>query len=218
MLALKHVIINENQNMTTFKNEAGEDVEAMTPEEVEAAKQEAIEQYKTENPDKTDEITALQEELAKKEDLLAKASDADKNFAALRKGKEDAEKKLIDFTKDVDTKLSKMKMEVLEGVMQDHKNDMLKALSGGDAEVKKKIEYHYKRLGDVAATKEEITNKLKDAYVLATKQEAGDISGVVLGSGGVGRLNIKSNSPEFSPEEKELGARFGLTDEDLKGK
>lgn len=202
----------------TIKDADGNDIEVFSNDELEAQKQEAIEQYKAENPDKTDELTALQAELAEKEDLLAKAGDKDKNFVALRKAKEDAEKKVEDILKGVDEKLKTAKKEILEGVMQDHKNDTLKVLSGGDAELEKKLEYHYKRLGDVASTKEEITNKLKDAYVLATKQEAGDISGTVLGSGGVGRLNIKSNSPKFSPEEKELGAKFGLTDEDLKGK
>ncbi len=203
----------------TIKDAEGNDVEVFTADEIEAQKEAAIEQYKIDNPDKTDEISDLQTKLQEAEEKLTKANDSDKNFAALRKSKDEAEKKLEDFTKEIDGKISKVKMEVLEGVMQDHKNDTMKVLSGGDPELEKKIEYHYKRLGDVAGTKEEITNKLKDAYVLATKQESGsNFSNTVLGSGGVGRIKFNSTNPKFSTEEKELGAKFGLTDKDFSQK
>lgn len=204
---------------TNVKLEDGTEVEALTPEEVEAVKIEAIEQYKIENPDKSGDIVLLQEELTQAKEELEKAGKKDQNFVALREAKDKAERKLEAYTKETDGKITKVKMEVLEAVMQDHKSDMLKALSGGDAEIEKKIEYHYKRLGDVATTKEEITNKLKDAYVLATKQEAPDaVNMSVFSSGGVGRLKINSASPTFSSEEKELGAKFGLKEEDFKKK
>ena len=102
--------------------------------------------------------------------------------------------------------------------MSDHKNDTLKQLSGGDAELEKKIEFHYKRLGDVAGTKAEITSKLKDAWVLATKKEDDGMNASIYGSGNVGRLNINNQSPKFSAEEQELGSKFGLKPEDFKGK
>lgn len=198
----------------TTKLEDGTEIEALTPDEVEAAKQEAIEQYKLDNPDKEGELAELQTKLQEAEEKLAKAGDKDKNFDSLRKAKETAEKKVEDILKGVDEKINTVKKEVMEGVMKDHYNDTLKAFAGEDAEVQKKIEYHFKRLGDVASTKEEITNKLKDAYLLATGKEDNGVNASVFSSGGVGRLNIKSDK-KFSSEEIAMGEKFGLTPKDF---
>ena len=200
----------------TIKDAEGNDVEVFSAEELEAKQQEAIEAFKIENPDKTAELAELQEKVRETEEKLAKVGDKDYNFKALEKSKNDAEKKLEDFTRGIDEKINTVKREVLEGVMQDHKNDTLKALSGGDAELEKKIEFHYKRLGDVASTKTEISNKLKDAWVLATTKEPDGMNASIYGSGNVGRININSQSSKFSAEEKELGAKFGLNEADFK--
>ena len=195
----------------------GVDIEVFTVEELEAQKQEAIENYKSENPDKADELASLQEELKLKEEELTKVKDKDTNFANLRKQKEAAEKKITDITAEIDTKISAVKKEVMEGVMKDHYNDTLKVLAGDDEEVKKKIEFQYKRLADAAATKEEVGNKLRDAWVLATKPEVTDaLNSFVISSGGVGKLHIKGQEKKFTPEEKALGAKFGLKEEDFK--
>lgn len=201
----------------TIKQEDGTEIEVFTADEIEAQKQEAIEAYKSENPDKTDELTALQEELAKKEEALEKSKNAGANFANLRKAKEEAEKKLEDVLKGVDDKIGKVKNEVFEGVMKDHYNDTLKALAGEDAETLKKIEYHYKRLGDPVTTKSEMSNKLKDAFLLATKKETDDaLNTSVLSSGGVGRLNIKPQGQKLSDVEKSVAGKLGLSEADLK--
>ena len=197
------------------KLESGEEIDTFTQEELEAKQAEALESYKSENPDKTEELTALQEELRVANDKLGKVDDKNVNFVALRKAKEDAEKKVDEILKGVDGKIEQVKKEVLEGVMQDHKQDTLKSLSGGDAELEKKIEFHYKRLGDVASTKQEISKKLNDAWVLATAKESDGMTANIYGSGNVGRVNINNTSPKFSAEEKELGSKFGLTDKDF---
>lgn len=195
--------------METITKEDGSTVEVYTADELEAQKQEAIELYKLENPDKTDELTALQEELKTKEEALEKATKKDLNFGTLRTQKEAAEKKIADITKEIDTKISQAKKEVMEGVMKDHYNDTLKALAGDDEEVKKKIEFHFKRLGDTASTKEEIGNKLRDAWLLATKPAEMDaLNSTVLSSGGVGRLKINSSEKKFTPDEKALAQKL----------
>lgn len=198
----------------TIKNEAGEDVEVFSTEELEAQKQEAIEAYKAENPDKTDDLTALQEELQKKEEELKGLKDKDVNFSKFKSQKD---KEIETIKKEIDEKIVSVKKEVMEGVMKDHYNDTLKVLAGGDEEAKKKIEFHFKRLGDVAGTKEEITNKLKDAYILANKPADIDaLNTSVISSGGVGRINVKVSETKLTPEEKELGKKLGLSDEDYK--
>ena len=205
--------------MSEIINKDGVDIEVFTQDEIEQHKIDAIEAFKAENPDKTEELTSLQTELETANAELEKLKSVDKSVSHFKKEATEAQKKVEEITKSIDEKILNVKREVLEGVMSDHKNDTLKALAGGDAELEKKIEYHYKRLGDVASTKAEITNKLKDAYVLAAKQEAPDAVNMnVFSSGGVGRLNIKSNNPQFSAEEKELGAKFGLKEEDFKKK
>lgn len=197
-------------------NSEGDEIEVFTSEELEAQKEEAIEQFKVDNPDKTDELLALQEELKTKEEAFEKLNNKDKNFVNLRKAKDEAEKKIEEILKGVDEKINKAKSEVFEGVMKDHYNDTLKALAGEDTETLKKIEHHYKRLGDSATTKSEITNKLRDAYLLATKQEDSNLSSSAFSSAGAGGLKFKGSEKKFNEDEKDLASKFGLTEKDLK--
>ena len=199
-----------------IKNEAGEDIEVYTAEEIEQHKSDAIEAFKAENPDKSGELANLQEKMREAEEKLAKVGDKDYNFKALEKAKNDAEGKLKEFTSTIDEKINSVKREVLEGVMSAHKSDALASLVGDDEELKKKVELEYGRLSDVASTKEQISKKLKDAYVLATAKDPDGVNASIYGSGNVGRVSIKSTSPKFSNEEKELGAKFGLNDKDFK--
>ena len=189
--------------------EDGTEIEVFTAEEIEAKQNEAIEKFKAENPDKGEELTKAQEE-------LTKLKEKDLNFGNLRKQKEDAEKKVAEILQGVDEKVNSIKKEVLEGVMKDHQEETLKGLVGEDEELKKKVEFHYKRLGDVASTKAEITKKLQDAYLLATNKPADEVSGNVFSSGGVSRLRPQVSNNKLSPEDKAIGAKFGLKDEDYK--
>src|SRR3990167_5476935 len=193
---------------TTITLESGETQEVYTAEELTQQRDAALEEYKTANPDKTVELDALQAELKKANDELGKFKDKDLNFGNLRTQKEAAEKKVEEILKGVDDKIAIVKKEVLEGVMKDHYTETLKTLAGDDSELIKKIEYQYKRLTDFAATKEEVTKKMTDAYLLATKvPDTGVLNSGVLSSAGGGKLNIKSNQP-FSAEEKALAYKF----------
>ena len=202
-----------------IKKEYGTEVEVFTADEVATKEAEirnqAVEEYKAANPDKTGEVDALQEELRKANESLEGFKSKDLNFANLRTQKEAAEKKAKELKDEIDVKISSVKKEILDSVHQDHYSETLKTFAGEDAELKKKVEFHYKRLGDVAGTKEEINKKLQDAYLLATRQEdAGVLNTSVISSGGVSRLTRKSNQP-FTPEEKAIGAKLALTPEDL---
>jgi len=186
-----------------IKKEDGTEVEVFSAEEIEAqkeeAKQEAIEQYKLDNPDKTEELTALQAELEK---LKSK----DVSISELRKQKNQAESKIEEIVKGTDEKITKVKQEIMEGVMQDHYNDTIKALVGDDEELRKKVEHEFKKTlsGVNPTTKDELAGKLRNAYLLATKPaEVDALNSSVISSGGVGRLNIKSEK-KFSQEEKQM--------------
>lgn len=186
-------------------NDLGEEIEVFTAEEKDAA----IEGFKQANPDKSGEIEKLQTELTKTQEDLKKFQDKDLNFANLRSQKEAAEKRADDLKAEIDTKIGVAKKEILEGVMQDHYSETLKSLAGEDAELQKKIEFQYKRLGDAAATKTEVTKKLTDAYVLATAPEDRDaLNTAVISSAGVSRLNIQDKNKNFTPEEKAFAQKL----------
>lgn len=204
-----------------IQNELGEDVEVYTADEIAAQKEAAIEEYKQSNPDKGEEVTALQAELATANEALKKFENKDLNFGNLRTQKEAAEKKVEELTAQIDTKIDTAKKEVLESVLQDHYADTLKSLAGDDEELQKKIEFHYKRLADPASTKTDVTKKLTDAWVLATKpEEPNALTSTVISSGGVSKPKINSAAP-FSPDEKALGQKLAeaggmtLKDEDF---
>lgn len=194
--------------MQIIKDENGDDVEVYTAAELEEQKQAALEEFKTNNPDKTEELEELQKELDKKDAELAKANEKGSNFAKLR-----AEQKKIE--EDIDSKISSAKREVIESVMKDHFNETMKSLAGEDEELRKKIEFNYKRLGDNPVTKDEISSKLRDAYLLASKTSDDGVNNSVFASGGVGKLNIKNNDKKFSQDEKALGAKLGLSAKDF---
>ena len=194
----------------------GSQVEVFTAEEIQSQKDIAIEEYKTANPDKSEERSKLQEKLKGFEDK-------DLNFSHLRKQKEEAEKKVEDILKGVDDKINTVKKEVLEGVMKDHYNDTIKKLVGDDKELLSKVELQYKRLGDPAGTKDEVSRKMNDAFLLATgTSQINDNS--AFSSAGVGRIKVENNIQKLSEEEKQMArelAKAGgmvLTDEDFKNK
>ena len=209
----------------TIKDADGNDIEVFTADELAekeiVAKEAAVEEFKKENPDKSDEITELQGKLDKVNEDLDKAGEKDQNFDNLRKQKDDAETKLKAATEGIDEKIGtakeEIKKEVLEGVMQDHYADTLKSLAGDDEELKKKIEFNYNRLQDPGVTKPEVTKKLTDAYHLSTITETEDaLTTSVISSGGVSRVKTTPDDKSFSGEEKELGQKFGISEDDIK--
>ncbi len=178
----------------------GKEIEVLTLEEVEAQKTAAVEASRA---TLMEESKKVQETLKSKEEELAKLKDKEMNFEALRKS--------------VDEKLGAMKKEVLDGVLQDHYNDNLGVLAGADEELKKKIELQYKRLTDVAATKEQVARKLRDAWSLATKiEDTNALNSSVISSGSVVRPRFAGQNQQFSQEEKIIGNKLGLSEEDFK--
>jgi len=205
--------------MSEIINKDGVDIEVFTQEEIEAKQQEALEQFKADNPDKSAELAELQEKLRIADEELAKKGNGDRNFANLRTAKEKAEKELGDFSKKVPEMMENLKREVVEGVNKDYYVDNLKNLAGEDTELLKKIEHEYNTTlkGVIPSSKAEISKKLQDAYLLAARPSEPDaLNSSVVSSGGVGRLNIKSQSQKLSPEEQAAGAHFGITSDDLK--
>lgn len=208
---------------TKVTTEDGKEEIMYSASELEEQRQAAITDFQEKNPDKSGEVTKLTEDLNKAQEALAKFENKDLNFGELRKQKEAAEDKVKKLAEDIDTKIGNAKKEILEGVTKDHYNDTLKSLAGDDEELKKKIEFQYKRLTDPASTKEEVTKKITDAYILATGKpvDEGVLNSSIISSGNVNR--IKTNGTQkFTQEEKALANKLAqaggmtLKDEDFK--
>ncbi len=209
-----------------------EEVEQQKTEATETAKTDAVEEFKKENPDKTEEMNELQTklddanaDLEKSQEGLKVLENKDYGFDKVRKEAndkvEEAEGRVKELETSMDTKIGTAigtaKKEILEDVMKDHYNETLKTLAGEDEEMKKKVEFHYARISDIAGTKEEMTKKLSDAYLLASRTEAPDaLNPAVTSSGQVAPINVNKESQAFSPDEKDLAGKFGLTEDDLK--
>lgn len=208
---------------TKVTTEDGKEEIMYSASELEEQRQAAITDFQEKNPDKTGEVTKLTEDLNKAQEALAKFENKDLNFGELRKQKDAAEKAVKDLESKIDDKVGAVKKEILEGVTKEHYTETLNSLAGGDEELKKKIELHYKRLADPASTKEEITKKITDAYILATGKpvDEGVLNSSIISSGNVNR--IKTNGTQkFTQEEKALATKLAqsggmtLKDEDFK--
>lgn len=210
--------------MSEIIQKDGVDVEVFTAEELEAQKQEALEQYKAENPDKSEEMQTLQKELEETQNKLKGLESKDLSFSNLRKEKTDLEEKVSVLTKDIDSKIEKAKKEMFEGVMKDHYEDRLKSLASGDEELAKKIKYEFDvTLGAVTATtKSEMDAKFKKAYVLAGGTEERDfLSSDITSSGSASRISLKPQGKISEQEKaiiKQAAAAGGikLDDKDIK--
>lgn len=207
----------------TMSDSTGADIEVFTKEELDVQNQKAIEDFKAANPDKTPELTKLQEDLKKATDDLEKAKNKDMNFSNLREAKEALETKVKELNESIDSKVGNAKKEILDGVVKEHYSDTLAKLAGGDKELLAKIEFQYKRLGDSVGTKAEIEKKLNDAYVLATGNSPTGIGQRPFSSGGTSPLKVdRNNNTPLSAEEVELGKKLAaaggikLEDKDLK--
>lgn len=186
----------------------GEEKEVFTQDELEAQKNEALEQYKKDNPDKTEELTKLQKELEDAKSDLDGFKDKDMNFANLRNKISEKEDRIKNLETSIDSKISTAKKEILEGVMKDHYNDTLKNLVGEDKELLDKVEFQYKRLTDTASTKEEISKKLSDAFTLATGGNKSSFNSGAFSSGGVSGKPGTTKKPKLSAEERELADKL----------
>lgn len=197
----------------TITDTDGNEEEVFTAQELEEQKKTII-----------DEKTKLEAELTglkDKELNFAELRDS-KKVAEGKKTKEEIEKEVRGKLQgEIDEKIGVAKKEVLDAVMHDHYSDQLKKLAGEDKELLDKVEFQYKRLSDPSTTKDEVSKKLGDAFVLATGGGKDPMNAAAFSSGGVGKLNIKKSGERLDAEAKQFGielAKAGgitLKDEDF---
>lgn len=218
--------------MAKFKDEKGNEVEAFTKEEAEAAAAEraarAVEEFKASPEFKktTDDLDAARKRLTATEEQIKVLEGKDANLTVIRQQKDQAEKD----KKELEAKIEALKTEVIGFVEKKDVDEAIHRASGNNTEVEKKIRFHFDRLTKAdgpAKDREEAIGRIKEATVLATGRQApGPLTGHIITSAGGGGYLDKGTSDDISPELKELtrkvwGALPGnvgnqLTDDDFK--
>jgi chromosome segregation ATPase len=187
----------------TLYDEAGNAKEVPTDEEIAA--------QLGERDKKLNEVT----------EKLAKLENKDFNFKRLKDMTEQEREKLSAIEVDLKQRQEKLEDEqrsFVERQVNEHKNDALNVLAGDDKDLREKIEFHFSRIKDEAVTREEINKKMREAATLATGHapdtRPSQLSSA-MGLSGAG-MRAKPKDEEITPDLKDLGAKFGLTDEDYK--
>ncbi len=204
-------------------DEEGKEVEgALTLEEAEARINEAKEQAKEEIQA---ELTPLQEELKEKEEALAQAT------AELEKSKDKGTniKNLRDKADKVEVLETavadlKAKSETLEKTLTEKEtkaqeaeiSKMIKEASAGDEKLAEKIKFHYNNFNKATETPENRAERIQNATILAGGGKPAGTGSSAIGSGGGRPAYSRTSENKLSEEQKDVGRKLGLKDEDLK--
>lgn len=147
----------------------GNEVETLSPEEVEALKKQT-EEYEG----KAKAAEELEIKLQEKEAELVKLSNKDYNFKRLR---EKTEEEVEEMKKKMSEKEKLLLTEVFDLTrereseknrrFQETKDEVLKSLAGGDESLQKSIEAAEKELSGEATTPKELEDRYRKAYILA---------------------------------------------------
>lgn len=203
--------------MEKIKDENGVEHEFLTSEEIDALveekKSEAVAQALQA---KDADITKLNDELKIAKEALSGADQGTKDWAAARQQIKDLETKITEGSQERDKLKTEFAGEIRglrTSFTQDKLNESISALAGNDKGLADKIQFHYERLGGSKGNTKEDTEKLKDAYLLATGKQAPNLFSVARGS-------FVGEAPEpregTSREVSELGRKFGVSEEDVK--
>jgi chromosome segregation ATPase len=180
--------------------EDGDEIEVFSKEEHDAEVAKATQE-------KEAKASELEKTIADLNEKLKGSENKDTNFKALREAKEKAEGELSGVKDEFTKQINDLRSELNAGKMK----EKISQLSGGNEEVAKKIEYFY---NSFQAPKEgEQDTRFDNAIKLAGVQPKTNMGG--LGSG-IGNPAGVGSKQEFTPEQKELGAKLGLKEEDLK--
>ena len=224
--------------MSQKVNIDGKEVELFTKEEMDAkekevkeaetkigqeasvkAGEEAVEKYKSENPDKTTELTKAQEDLVEANKKLEEAEGGtgggegdSEQVKRLRKDREEAQAK---HTEEIQKVQEQLKV-ITDTVVGNVKEDLLVKFSGGDEEVRKKIELKYDSFVGDAVTKE-ITTRMMEAVTLVTG--AAPAPGILDAAMGAGARGETAEGGEVkkhvvTENEKAIGKVLGISEED----
>lgn len=199
----------------------GNEVEAFTPEELEAKQKEAVDKYIAENPSKNEEYESAKKEL---DDAKKKLEEYEKNNEGndeQKKRLKNEKKEAEDAVKNLQENFKKEISELKEGIMKGHREKMLDTLSNGDPELRKKIEYEYDEYSkgkDTPVDEIEVKDRMAKAATLAMGQAP--TPGLLDGISSAGQKGeesyggAKNQEPE-TENSKAIRKVLGITDKDV---
>lgn len=208
--------------MAKLFDKDGNEVEAFTEDELKEKQQEAIDKYKEENPDKASELEQAQKDLEAAKNKLKEYEEDDDEGGddkggdgqkkRLKKERDEALEKVQELEKTMTEEIKNLKQSAIEGP----KSKLLNALSGGDEELKKKIELEYDGFAGDPENAEAVEQRLTKAYTLATgnKPTPELLDGISNG----GNRGVDQNHINKGPETENSKAMrnvFGITDQDV---
>jgi hypothetical protein len=198
-----------------IKLEDGTEREVLTAEETKALQDKAT---KAEEADRSKaEAEKLLSETSEK---LKKLENKDFNFKRLRDMSAEETAKLT----ATELSLKKQQEELAENqstftknIQESWKNEALAVMCGRDEEMKKKVLLNFGKFAGEATTKEQINERIKDAYALSNGH-AGSSNPLNTMSGFSSQARGDGSNPNWAGKDvdKELYSKLGISDKDLK--
>lgn len=217
-------------------NDPTKEIEVYTAEEIEAAKKDAadaaakvaegktndaIEKYKTENPDRTAEVERLKNDLA---DATAKLETAEgyndgdparkAQIDRLKSERDAAEKKLSDEVGALKTQVATMQ----QGAVESAKKAALDKYAGEDAETRAKVELEFDKYDQTNTTPEGIEARVKAAAGIVGVDVSAQPGAMDGGAGGDhrGQGNYGGDVPKSAtPNALKIGGMLGVSEKDM---
>jgi hypothetical protein len=204
---------------TIIKNEAGEEVEVFSAEELQAKAQEVADAKVAEEREHMEAENAVvlaekEAELLETQEKLQKLQDKDYNFSKVR----DANKKDAAAQKKLEEDMASLRQEIAaisKQPIEEAKTDFLNKNIGANKELQDKFNIFYEKLGANVKSRTEAQMAMEQAFMLANDGKKPD------NGGRMQHTNVNDNFadlPEGTESEtsKDIGKRMGLSTEDKK--
>jgi predicted RNase H-like nuclease (RuvC/YqgF family) len=215
--------------MAEYFDENGQKVEAFTQEEIEerleAERGAAIEEANASRQEEVDSLVLSLEEKEKELETYQKnlevEKDKDKNLGGQRKVIENKEKEIKELKEKLET-VEHSSLEAIEGIKKDINTakveNIISSVSGEDSSLKEKVKFFYDSFKGEPSNEEEVKERVKNAYVLATGGKSKvDFSGdIISGAGASPSPKVDIPEGKIPSELIPLAKQLGLTDQEMK--
>lgn len=199
--------------------EDGQEKEVPTAEELEELQQSKEEKDKIE-----EEKKSIEEKFESTKEELSKLQNKDFNFKKLRDMNEEekaklteAEKKMKEQQDKLDEQyeqLEKQQQQFTGQIIDSYKNEALMALVGDDEDTKKQVLQNYDRIKDEAVTKDQVYQKVREAYNM-TGNSAPQFNPFQFANSGLQGTPPKGESKKGGDVDKDLASKLQISEDDL---
>ena len=170
------------------------------------------------NKDKKEKLAQLEKEHSDTTEKLKKFENKDYNFKKLRDMNEEEKGKLTATEMELKKKqeeLEENQSTFTKQIIESNKNEALAVLVGDDKKIRDKVLYNYDRIKGEAVTKEDINNKMRDAFNMVglSSNQVNSLNQAVNYSGGA---PISTPKTKATSEQIDLAKKMGLTEDEIK--